>query len=96
MHFCPKHADMYNGDRFPAPTNGCMCDHAACTAGAALTVMVKADNNRKGTLAEFCSEFGYDTDSKRAEKIYYACKKQWQNVQRLWTDEEIDRLADIQ
>ncbi len=49
-----------------------------------------------GTFENFCSDFGYDTDSKKAEKIYTDVLKEWQNVQSLFTDTEIEQLQEIQ
>lgn len=48
-----------------------------------------------GTFEDFCSEFGYDTDSKRAEKTYNAVVKEWVGVMALWADEEIEKLQEI-
>ena len=48
-----------------------------------------------GTFEDFCGEFGYDTDSKNAEKTYKAVCKEWLNVQRLFTDSEIELLQEI-
>ena len=44
----------------------------------------------------FCGEFGYDTDSKRAEKTYKAVRNEYQNVCMLWSDSEIEELQEIQ
>lgn len=49
-----------------------------------------------GTFENFCSEFGYDTDSRKAEKTYKAVCDEWINIQRLFTDEEIEDLREIQ
>jgi len=48
-----------------------------------------------GTFENFCSEFGYDTDSKKAEKTYLAVRDEWQNVCALFTDAEIEALQEI-
>lgn len=48
-----------------------------------------------GTFEDFCSEMGYSTDSKTAEKTYCGVKDEWVNVQRIWDDEEIEILAQI-
>lgn len=48
-----------------------------------------------GGLSDFCSDFGYDEDSKKAEKIYNAVCKEFDNVCKIWTDEEIERLQEI-
>lgn len=45
---------------------------------------------------DFCMQYGYDNDSKKAEKTYNAVKEEWQNVQALWSDKEIEQLQDIQ
>ena len=35
------------------------------------------------SFEEFCGEFGYDTDSRRAEKIYKACRRAFDKFQRV-------------
>lgn len=49
-----------------------------------------------GTFENFCIEFGYDTDSRKAEKIYKAVVNEWQNIAMLFTDSEIEQLQEIQ
>lgn len=49
-----------------------------------------------GTFENFCEDFGYDTDSRKAEKIYKAVCKEFENVSKLFTPEEIEQLAEIQ
>jgi hypothetical protein len=41
---------------------------------------------------DFCSEFGYDTDSRNAEKIHRKCKKQLEKLQKIY-DGDIYELA---
>jgi hypothetical protein len=48
-----------------------------------------------GTFENFCSEFGYDEDSKRAEKTYRAVKDEYQNLCALFTDEEMNLMSEI-
>ena len=48
-----------------------------------------------GTFEDFCGDFGYDTDSRTAEKTYKAVYNEWLNVCRIWTDEEIKDLQEI-
>lgn len=51
-----------------------------------VTCITKAD---PGTFEDFCSEFGYDTDSRQAEKTYKAVKREWEKVARVFgTDSE--------
>jgi hypothetical protein len=47
------------------------------------------------TFEDFCSEFGYDEDSKKAEKIYDTVLEEWNAVQALFSDEELEILNTI-
>lgn len=47
------------------------------------------------TFEDFCSEFGYDTDSISALKTYLACQKQWSNIRKIFTEEQIEELTTI-
>jgi hypothetical protein len=49
-----------------------------------------------GSFENFCSEFGYDTDSKKADKTYLAVVNEWANVCALFNDDEINELSEIQ
>ena len=50
---------------------------------------------------EFCGEYGYDSDSRKAEKIWRACKRSYEKFSRVsgMTDDEmydfINELAEI-
>lgn len=48
-----------------------------------------------GSFENFCSEFGYDEDSKTTERTYNAVVSEWRNVCMIWTDEEIEELREI-
>ena len=48
-----------------------------------------------GSFENFCSEYGYDTDSRKAEKTYKNVCKEWEGVNRLFGD-IIDELSEIQ
>lgn len=45
---------------------------------------------------DFCADYGYDSDSRKAEKIYKAVCKEWDNVNNLFTEEQIEQLQEIQ
>lgn len=62
------------------------------TAYNVLACLTKYD---VGTFENFCSEFGYDTDSRKAYKTYKAVLREWKNVERLWTPEQIELLQEI-
>ena len=57
-----------------------------------LACLTKSD---PGSFEDFCDEFGYDTDSRRAEKTYKAMVKEWKNVNRLFGD-ILEELYEIQ
>ena len=40
------------------------------------------------SFEDFCDEFGYDTDSRKAEKTYKACRKQTENLRRIFPNEK--------
>jgi len=63
------------------------------TAYDVLTCLTKYD---PGTFEDFCSNYGYDTDSRKAEKIYKEVCDEWLNVAKLFTDAEIEQLQEIQ
>lgn len=54
-----------------------------------LTCLTKYD---VGTFENFCSEFGYDEDSRSAEKTYNAVVKEYESMCRLFSDEELEVL----
>jgi hypothetical protein len=49
-----------------------------------------------GSHGNFCSDFDYDVDSIRGLNVYEAVKKQWEDVKRFFTAEELDLLREIQ
>lgn len=47
------------------------------------------------TFEEFCSDYGYDTDSRKAEKVYNAACDESRALARLFSEEELDKLREI-
>jgi hypothetical protein len=58
-----------------------------------LTCLTKCD---PGTFENFCSDFGYDTDSRKAERTYKAVCDEWEQVSKLFNEQEIELLQEIQ
>lgn len=52
--------------------------------------------NDVGSLENFCDDFGYDTDSRKAEKIYKAVVDEYNNLKMLFNDKELEEMAEIQ
>jgi hypothetical protein len=48
-----------------------------------------------GSFENFCAEFGYDEDSRKAEKIYNAVCDEYKNICTLYTEEELEKLQEI-
>lgn len=48
------------------------------------------------TFEDFCANYGYDNDSRKAEKIYKAVLKEWKNLNRLFTSDELELLTIIE
>jgi len=51
-----------------------------------------SDYSIPDTFEEFCSEFGYDTDSRKAEKLFHDCQEQSKRLRTIFKEEEIDCL----
>lgn len=49
-----------------------------------------------GTFEDFYSEFGYDEDSRTAERIYIAVIKEYKDLTRIFTEEQMKELSEIQ
>lgn len=45
---------------------------------------------------DFCCQLGYDVDSRKAEKTYKACKKQYERLTDLFDEAEMMELQEIQ
>ncbi len=92
--FCNEVEFKKNNLRYQRP-HGYVIKNKAFAAPDAYSVLACLTKSDPGTFDNFCSDFGYDTDSKRAEKTYEAVKEEYINVCRLFTDEEIEKLQEI-
>jgi hypothetical protein len=48
-----------------------------------------------GTFEDFCADFGYNTDSISALKIYKLVLKEWDKVSSFFTEQELDEMQEI-
>ena len=48
-----------------------------------------------GTFKEFCREYGYDEDSISARNIYIGMIEEYKNLQKLFTEEQLNELIEI-
>lgn len=49
-----------------------------------------------GSFEDFCSDYGYDEDSRKAEKIYLAVLDEWRDLKMLYSNAELAVMGDIQ
>ena len=49
-----------------------------------------------GTFDDFCAEFGYDEDSRTAERIYIAVQKEFANLKHIFDPEQLEAMQEIQ
>lgn len=68
-------------------------DFAIPTAYDVLACMTK---NEPGSFEDFCSEYGYDTDSRQAEKTYNAVVKEYNALCTLYSEKELNQMTEIQ
>lgn len=67
--------------------------HRKPSAYDILTCLTKND---PGTFSNFCAEFGYDDDIRKAETIYQLVQKEWEQVSAFFTALELEQLQEIQ
>lgn len=48
-----------------------------------------------GSYGDFCSEFGHDYESETSKKIYRAVLKEYNNMLRLFTAEELETINEL-
>lgn len=60
----------------------------------AYDVLACIEKSDVGTFEEFCSNFGYNTDSKKAEKVYFAVQKESKECLKMFSD-VIEQLQEI-
>lgn len=57
-----------------------------------LTAIVKSDPR---TFHDFCQDFGYDEDSRKAEQTYHNVVREWDKVRKFFTAEELAAVQEI-
>jgi hypothetical protein len=57
-----------------------------------LSCMTKYD---PGSFEDFCGEYGYDVDSRKAEKTYNLVKREYDELCKIFNDKEMQELGEI-
>ncbi|HEV2120578.1 MAG TPA: hypothetical protein VGS11_10830 [Candidatus Bathyarchaeia archaeon] len=58
-------------------------------------VLAAIEKNDPGTFEDFASEFGYDTDSRKAETTYRAVTKEYQKTSNFFTPQQLEEAQEI-
>jgi len=61
----------------------------------AYDVLACLTKNHPSTFEDFCSEYGYDTDSRSAFDVYQAVLTEWGKVSAFFSAEEIEQLQEV-
>lgn len=61
----------------------------------AYDVLSSITKHDPGSFADFCSEFGYSTDEPQSKRIYNSVVKEWEGVSKLFTEQQLEKLAEI-
>ena len=48
-----------------------------------------------GSFEDFCQEYGYDEDSRTAERTYFAVQKEYHELLKVFTEEQMGELQEI-
>jgi hypothetical protein len=60
------------------------------------TVLASLTKYEPGTFENFCWDYGYDNDSRKAEKMYEAVKEEYAKLCTLYSDKELEEMQAIQ
>jgi hypothetical protein len=83
-----------NGDKYTFRFGQSIVNSNGDTPPTPYDVLASITKNDPESFENFCSEYGYDTDSRKALKAFHAVEKEWENVDRLFND-VINELQDI-
>lgn len=82
--------DKYRAGKYPARPR--LKKRHVPTSYDVLACITKQD---LGTFAQFCSDYGYDEDSRRAERTWDAVREEWEHVRAFFHADEFDELNEI-
>ncbi len=61
----------------------------------AYNMLTSITKNDPGSFSDFCGDFGYDEDSRKAERTYRAVLRDWRKVEAFFTADEINQLQEV-
>lgn len=63
---------------------------------SAASVLLCVQTHSPSTFEDFCEEYGYDTDSRNAEKIWRACADQYLALSAMYSPDELEALGRLE
>lgn len=86
---------------YPQARNGKLCSYlprkplSAPNIADVLHSLVLDGDAANRSFDDWCSELGLDTDSRKAERMYDACRDIGRQLQRMFTHDELARLQEL-
>jgi hypothetical protein len=71
------------------------CKPAQPEIPSAYTILSSITTHDPGTFRDFCYDYGYDMDSRKAERTYFAVQDEWERVRKFFSADELDELREI-
>lgn len=62
----------------------------------AYDILASLTKYNPGMFYDFCDEYGYDKDSRKAFEVYTAVREEWKKVSSFFKPEEIEEMREIQ
>lgn len=84
-----------NGKSYSANFGASLNDTCTGTPPTAYDILTVLTKYEVGTFEDFCSNYGYDEDSRSAERTYKAVLKEFAGVERVFGD-VLEELQEIQ
>ena len=63
---------------------------------SAASILLCLETHSPSTFEDFCAEYGYDTDSRNAEKIWRACADQYLALSAMYSPDELEALGRLE
>ncbi len=61
----------------------------------AYDLLASITKSEPGTFEDFCGEYGYDSDSRKAETVYHSVIAEWRKVHKFFTASELAELQEV-
>ena len=94
---CKKYKAHYDVLRMHE-RNNVLCELKSLKAKAKPTeydILACVEKYGYDSFSDFCSEFGYSTDSISARETFLACGEEYAGLRRIFTEEQMEKMREI-